>query len=290
MSRIHYDLCARGTVLKLGHVTRVMGVINCTPDSFSGDGKLRSSKDKIDAAVCLRYARKLIREGADILDIGGESTRPQAGRVSLLHELGRVLPVIEAVVRKTRVPVSVDTSKLEVARHALDAGVSIVNDVRGTQSNRKFLKMVRDYQACIVIMHMRGTPATMQSFAHYTEVVRDVIEELRISVEKCLEVGIKKDRIIVDPGIGFSKTVDHNLALINYLNRLNVLKCPILLGTSRKSFIGQILQKDVAGRLMGTAATVTAGVIRGAHIVRAHDVKAIKETLKVTDAILNAHT
>ncbi len=183
----------------------------------------------------------------------------------------------------------------------MDAGASIVNNIRGAQTTSTagsrygggstgFLKMVRDYKASIVIMHMRGTPATMQSKAHYKNVVNEVIEELQISVEKCLEIGIKKDRIIVDPGIGFAKTVDHNLMLINHLSRLNILHCPILFGTSRKSFIGQILQKDVGKRLMGTAATVTAGVMQGAHIVRVHDVKAIKETLKVTDAILNAHT
>ncbi len=283
MSRINYDLCARDTHLTLGHVTRIMGIVNCTPDSFSGDGK-------INTAVCLRYARKLIAEGTDIVDIGGESTRPGALSVPLKEEIRRVIPVIDALARKIKTPISVDTSKLEVARRALDAGASIVNNIRGTQIEKSFLKMVRDYKAAIVLMHMRGTPATMQSKARYKDVVGEVIEELQISVEKCLAIGIKKDRIIVDPGIGFSKSADQSLCLINHLNRLNILHCPILLGTSRKSFIGQILQNDVGKRLMGTAATVTAGVIRGAHIVRVHDVKAIKETLQMTDAILNAQT
>ena len=282
MSRIYYDLCARDTVLTLGHATRIMGIVNGSPDSFSGDGK-------INTAACLRYARKLIAEGADILDIGGESTRPGALSVPLKEEIRRVIPVIDVLARKIKTPISVDTSKLEVARRALDAGASIVNNIRGTQIEKSFLKMVRDYKAAIVLMHMRGTPATMQSKARYKEVVSEVIEELQISVEKCLAIGIKKDRIIVDPGIGFAKTTDQSLCLIDHLNRLNVLHCPILLGTSRKSFIGQILQKDAGQRLMGTAATVTAGVMRGAHIVRVHDVKAIKETLKITDAILNAH-
>ena len=277
-----FDLYARDYRLTLGHETKIMGIVNCTPDSFSGDGKL-------DSAACLQYARKLIRDGADILDIGGESTRPGAGSVILKEEIRRVIPIIDALARKIKIPISVDTSKLEVARCALEAGASIVNNIRGIQSSTGFLKMVRDYNASIVIMHMRGTPASMQSKAHYKNVVNEVIEELQISVEKCLGVGIKKDRIIVDPGIGFSKTVDQNLTLIRYLNRLNILHCPIMLGTSRKSFIGQILQKDAANRIFGTAATVTAGVMQGAHIVRIHDVKAIKETLKVTDAILNAH-
>jgi len=283
MKRLIHDLYARDLVLSLGHETKIMGIVNCTPDSFSADGKLKISE-------CLNYAGKLIREGADILDIGGESTRPGALSVPVEEELRRVVPVIEALARRTKVPISIDTSKLKVARCALDAGASIVNNIRGTQMSTGFLKMVRDYKAAIVIMHMRGTSATMQKYAHYQNVIGEVIEEIQKSVEKCLGVGIKKDRIIVDPGIGFSKSVEQNLILINHLNRLNILRCPILLGTSRKSFIGQLLQKDVAGRLMGSAATVTAGVMQGAHIVRVHDVKAIKETLKVTDAILNAHT
>ena len=282
MNRICYDLCARDTILTLGHVTRIMGIVNGSPDSFSGDGK-------INTTACLRYARKLIREGADIIDIGGESTRPGALRVSSEEEIRRVIPVIDVLAREIKVPISVDTSKLRVARCALDAGASIVNNIRGAQISTGFLKMVRDYKAAIVLMHMRGTPAGMQAHTHYENVINEVIEEIKISIEKCLAIGIKKDRIIVDPGIGFAKTVDQNLMLINHLNRLNVFHCPILLGTSRKSFIGQILQNDVGQRLMGTAATVTAGVMRGAHIVRVHDVKAIKETLKITDAILNAH-
>jgi dihydropteroate synthase len=260
-----------------------MGIVNCTPDSFSGDGRT-------DTAACLRHAHQLIREGADILDIGGESTRPGALSVTSKEEIRRVIPVVKALACKIKIPISVDTFKLEVAKSALDAGASIVNNIKGTQMSAGFLKMVRDYGACIVIMHMRGAPATMQSKARYKNVVKEIIEELKISVEKCLGVGIKKERIIVDPGIGFAKTVDHNLTLINHLGRLNILRCPILLGTSRKSFIGQILQKEAGDRLMGTAATVTAGVMQGAHIVRVHDVKPIKETLKVTDAILNAHT
>ena len=289
MNRYLCNLCARDIVLTLGHTTQIMGIVNCTPDSFSGDGRLKGPKGKINTVACLRFARKLIREGADILDIGGESTRPGALGVTLEEEIRRVIPVIDVLARKIKAPISVDTSKLEIARRALDAGASMVNNTRAIQMSRGFLKMVHDYNAAIVIMHMRGTPATMQAHAKYKNVVSEVIEELQISVEKCLEIGIKKDRIIIDPGIGFAKTVDQNLMLINHLNRLNVLRCPILLGTSRKSFIGQILRNGTAQRLMGTAATVTAGVMQGAHIVRVHDVKAIKETLKITDAILNAH-
>lgn len=283
MIRTKHDLCARDFHLTLGHETKIMGIVNCTPDSFSGDGKS-------DTAACLRIARKLILDGADILDIGGESTRPGAVSVSTKIEIQRVIPVVKALAHKVKVPISVDTSKLEVARGALDAGASIINNIRAAQASTEFLRMVRDHNAGIVIMHMRATPATMHRYTKYKDLVRDVLKEIQISIEKCLEIGIKKDRIMVDPGIGFAKTFEQNLILIDQLNKFNSLGYPILLGTSRKSFIGKILQKDAASRLMGTAATVTAGAMHGAHIVRVHDVKAIKETLKVTDAILNAHT
>jgi len=283
MSRIHYDLCARDRVLTLGRATQIMGIVNCTPDSFSGDGKL-------NPAACFKLAQQLVREGANIIDVGGESTRPGAKPVAADEEIKRIIPVIKQLADKTKIIISVDTSKTEVACAALDAGAAIVNNVRGTNSSASFLKMVRDYQAAIVLMHTRGTPATMQSKAKYKNVALEVIEELQISIEKCLAIGIKKERIIIDPGIGFAKNSEHNLGLLQKLNRLNVLKCPILIGTSRKSFIGQLLGTDVKGRLMGTAATVVAAVLQGAHIVRVHDVAPIKESLIITDAILDART
>lgn len=267
----------------LGDVTKIMGIVNASPDSFSGDGKSNT-------AACLRHARKLVREGADILDIGGESTRPGALGMKPQEEIRRIIPVIKVLARTIKIPISADTSKLDVARSALDAGASIINNVSGLHMATSFLKMVRNYRAAIIIMHRRGTPATMHKYAHYKNVLKEVIEELRMAVEKCLEIGINKNRIIVDSGIGFSKSAGQNLILLNGLNRLNILHYPILLGTSRKSFIGEILQKPAGERLMGTAATVAAGVMQGAHIVRVHDVKQIKETLKVTDAILNADT
>ncbi|MDE2028649.1 MAG: dihydropteroate synthase [Candidatus Omnitrophica bacterium] len=273
----------------MGHETKIMGILNCTPDSFSGDGKIKINKaGTVDTGACLFFADKIIHEGADILDIGGESTRPEASPVPLQEEIKRVIPVIDALARRTAIPISVDTSKMEVARRALDAGAVIINNIKGTRITKGFLRMVRDYQAAIVLMHMRGTPATMKAYARYKDVVKEVLEELQISIEKCLEIGIKRNRIIIDPGIGFAKDMAHSLTLINHLNALNVLRCPILLGTSRKSFIGQILEKEADGRLMGTAATVAAGIMRGAHILRVHDVKAMKETAKVTDVLLKA--
>jgi dihydropteroate synthase len=281
MKRLCLDLHARHTVLTLGHETKIMGIVNCTPDSFSGDGR-RSTQ------ASLRHALRLLAEGADILDVGGESTRPGALKVPVDEELKRVVPVVRALARRCKIPISVDTSKIEVARRALDNGAAIVNNIRAGSMSRDFLRLVRDHRAAIVIMHMRGSPSTMQRHAHYRHVVDEVLKELRISVEKCLEIGIKKNNIIIDVGIGFAKGLHHNLLLINQLDRFNVLRLPILLGTSRKSFLGTILHQDVEDRLMGTAASVSAGVMRGAHMVRVHDVKAIKETLKVTDAILNA--
>jgi dihydropteroate synthase len=173
--RSFLDLDARGAVLTLGHVTRVMGILNCTPDSFSGDGILSHAKGQIKSDACLRYARKLVSEGADIIDIGGESTRPGALRVPLEEEIRRVVPVIKVLARQINVPISVDTSKFDVARQALDSGASIVNNIRAGRATIGFLKMVRDYQASIVIMHMRGTPASMQSKARYRDVVKEVI-------------------------------------------------------------------------------------------------------------------
>jgi len=281
MKRTILDLHARDHVISLGRVTRIMGIVNCSPDSFSGDGN--SSQ-----AACLRNARKLIREGADILDIGGESTRPGAKGISSKEEIKRVIPVIKEIARQFKIPISVDTSKYDVARYALDAGACIINNISLLQASSKFLKMVREYQSGLVIMHMRGNPRNMQKKAVYKDIVKEVIEELQISIEKCLAIGIKKDKIMVDPGIGFAKTVEQNLILINHLDQFKALNFPILLGTSRKSFIGKILNKEIDGRLMGTAATVTAGVLAGAHFVRVHDVKPIKETVRITDAILSA--
>ena len=267
-----------------------MGVLNFTPDSFSGDGRFNPHKSgKVNRQAALRFARKLIREGADILDIGGESTRPGSNGISLKEEIQRVVPVVEALARQSKVPISVDTYKMEVACRALDAGACIVNNIKGGRQNTRFLKMVRDYRAVLVVMHMRGDPSTMQKYTRYKDLVADVIKEIQISVEKCLAIGIKKERLIIDPGFGFAKSFEQNLMLIDRLEEFNVLRLPILVGTSRKSFIGKILDQDVKGRLMGTAASVVAGVMKGAHIVRVHDVAAIKDTLKVTDAILNAH-
>ena len=261
-----------------------MGILNVTPDSFSCDGVMRNNK--IDAAKNVAYAKRLIDDGADCMDIGGESTRPGALPVSAEEEIRRVIPTIRLLAKKTRIPISVDTYKENVAREALDNGAGIINNILGVNISSSFLKMVKNYKAAIVLMHIRGTPQTMQKRVHYRNLINEIIKELRKSVEKCLEIGIKSDKIIIDPGIGFGKTVEHNLEILRRLREFQVLNQPVLVGTSRKSFIGSILERGAIGRLMGTAATVAISILNGAHIVRVHDVKEIKDVIKISDAIL----
>lgn len=285
MSRKTFILDARGRRLVLGEQTKVMGVVNLTPDSFSRDGRLfRRHNDPQEHVL---YALRLEKEGADIIDIGGESTRPGASVVSVSEETKRVIPTLSLLRKRSKVFISVDTYKMEVARSALDAGADIVNNIMGTRLTKSFLVMVRNYGAALVLMHMRGTPRTMQKKAEYKNLITNIIDELRISLEKCLEIGIKSDKIIIDPGIGFAKTAAQSFEILKRLSEFQKLRCPILVGTSRKSFIGKVLNADVSRRSWGTAATVTASVLHGAHIVRVHDVKEVKQVVTVADAILN---
>lgn len=235
----------------------------------------------------LRLARRFIREGADIIDVGGESSRPGARRISVAEEMRRVIPVIHTLAQKIKIPISVDTYKPLVARHALDAGAAMVNNIMGTTMEKNFLRMIRRYDAAIVIMHMRGTPRTMQRNIRYKNVVSEIIDSLRKSIENCLEIGIKSDKIIIDPGIGFAKAVEQNLRIIHHLRQFAVLRRPLLIGVSRKSFIGKVLGKDVSRRLPGSLAAACAGILNGAHIVRAHDVGPTKEIAVMTDAIIH---
>jgi len=272
--------------LKFGERTLVMGVVNLTPDSFSGDGRLRLGSNP---AAHARFAAKLVRDGADIIDLGGESTRPGAVPVSAKQELKRVIPVLRLLVRRSATPVSVDTYKPLVAQAALDEGAAIINNIMGTKPDKRLLKMVRDHNAYIVLMHMRGTPRTMQTRTHYRDVAADIIKELRISIRICLDIGIKKDKIVIDPGIGFAKTPTQNLEILNRLDEFKVLRRPILVGTSRKSFIGAVLGNKEKQRLWGTAATVAMAVARGADIVRVHDVGVMQDVVTMTDAIVRSN-
>jgi len=283
--KIIFRLHARDFILKLGSETKIMGIVNVTPDSFSQDGCMRQHRDHVSLGI--KQAQKFIRQGAHIIDIGGESSRPGSKKISLREELRRILPIVKHLTKRNKVPISVDTYKSSVAKQALDAGASIINNIKGTLPEKPLLKMVRNYNAAIVLMHIRGTPRTMQKRIHYNHLIPDIIRQLKKSIENCLEIGIKSDKIIIDPGIGFGKTVEHNLEIINRLENFRKLNCPILIGTSRKSFIGNVLGKDVQNRVMGTATTVCISVLKGAHIVRVHDVSEIVDCCKMTDAIIN---
>jgi len=270
-----------GHILPIGKGTLIMGVLNVTPDSFS-DGAHFLSPDK-----ALAHAEQMIADGADILDIGGESTRPGADLISPEDELQRVLPVIEELTKRTSVPISIDTTKAVVARAALDAGAAIVNDISALRFDFHIADEVAKSAAGLVLMHSRGTPATMQRLPPVADVLAEVTNSLRSSVALAERRGVKRESIVIDPGIGFGKTQEQNVELIARLDRLAHVfpDLPILIGTSRKSFIGRLLDNSpVTDRVHGTMASVTTAVLRGAHIVRVHDVKAAVETVRIADA------
>lgn len=283
--RRNYTVAARQYKLSLGTTTRIMGVVNITPDSFSHDGCWDKNPAQT-ASKAFRYAKKFLTDGADILDVGGESSRPGSKAVSAQEEIKRIGPTLKKL-ETLSIPISVDTYKPRVAQYALDAGASIINNIKGLSADKKLLRMIRDYKAAVVVMHMRGNPKTMQKRISFQNPVQEIIKDLEESIEKCLETGIKSDRIIVDPGIGFGKTVEQNLEIIRRLTEFAKLKLPILVGTSRKSFIGAVLDRTVEDRLMGTAATVCASIINGAHIVRVHDVAQLKDIVRMTDALIS---
>ena len=273
----------------IGQRTLVMGVINVTPDSFSGDG-LGSD---LEAAVA--QARQMQAEGADILDIGGQSTRPGSEPVSVEEELGRVLPVIERLSAPdvVQLPLSIDTNRAAVAEAALKAGAHILNDISGLRDDPDIANVAAGHDALLVLMHIQGTPRNMQENPHYDDLLGEVIEYLRESINKALTAGVNKSRIWVDPGIGFGKTFDHNLELLRRLREIRSLGCPVLVGTSRKAFIGRILASLKGGempphreRVVGTGATVAASISNGADIVRVHDVAHAVEVARVADAIV----
>lgn len=279
-----FKINARDRCLVLGQQTTVMGVLNLTPDSFSGDGRLLRAHDPV---FHCDYAIRLINEGADIIDVGGESTRPDAPSISVAQEIKRVIPAITLLRKRSNAFISVDTTKIEVAQKALDAGVDIINNVMGTRLSGAFLKMVKKYDAALIIMHSRGNSRSMRSKMKYKDLIEDILDELSISLEKCLDSGIKSDKIIIDPGIGFAKTARQSFLVLRELKKFARLKRPVLIGTSRKSFIGQVTQTEAADRLWGTTATVAAGIMNGAHIIRVHDVKTMKQVAMVMDVILN---
>ena len=255
-----------------------MGIVNVTPDSFSDGGQF----SQVDLAVA--HALKLAEEGVDILDIGGESTRPNATPVNLQEELDRVIPVIEALVGQVNIPLSIDTYKPQVMRAAIAAGASIVNDVRALQEDGA-LQVLAKSNAGVCLMHMQGTPQNMQLNPQYADVVSEVKAFLAARLQACVDASISSDRILLDPGFGFGKTRAHNITLIRELDKFSALKQPLLVGLSRKSVLGQMTGNDVDARLYASIAASVLATMKGAHIVRVHDVKATVEALKVVEAI-----
>ena len=273
--------------LDLKKRTFIMGVVNLTPDSFSGDGLYKSQKSKAKSQkYIVEYVEQLVEDGADIIDVGGESSRPGAKPVSIEEELRRTIPVIKVLVKKVKVPVSVDTYKPEVAEEALDNGAVIANDITALK-NPKMAKIVSKYKAGVVLMHMKGRPRTMQKNPAYSSLIDEIIQYLDKAIDRATEAGINKNKIIVDPGIGFGKTLKHNLEILKRLKEFKVLGQPILVGPSRKSFIGKILDVGPLMRLFGTVSSCVLAAKFGANIVRVHDVKEVKQALKVLDSISN---
>ena len=262
--------------------TLVMGIVNVTPDSFSDGGKFFSPEDAIS------HASKLISQGADIIDIGGESTRPGAEQVSETEELNRVIPVIEKIRDENpKILISIDTTKALVAEHAIEVGADIINDVSGFSFDNNMIETVARFNVPVIIMHMKGKPQNMQLNPEYKDVINEILDFFKKKIKVAIQSGINRRMIILDPGIGFGKTVEHNFELLSRLNEFNVLELPIMIGPSRKSFIGITLDLPPEDRIEGTAAAVSAGVMNGATIVRVHDVKSMKRVVKIIDKIRN---
>ena len=273
-------LRCRGRELALGEKTLVMGIVNVTPDSFSGDG-LGS-----DVQAAIAQGRRMVEEGADLLDIGGESTRPGSEPVSEEDELRRVLPVIEGLAATVNVPISVDTYKSAIARAGLAVGASIVNDSSGLHHDPAMAKAAAEAGAGVIIMHIQGTPRDMQKDPKYADVIGEISDYLAEGIATAEAAGLTRGQIVVDPGIGFGKTVEHNLEILRRLREFRSLGCPVLVGTSRKSTIGKILDLPADQRVEGTSATVALAIAAGADIVRVHDVKEMARVARMTDAIV----
>jgi dihydropteroate synthase len=260
--------------------TYIMGILNVTPDSFA-DGGLY-----FDKSSAIERAYQIVEEGADIIDIGGESTRPGSEPISIEEELRRTIPVIEVIADKIKVPISIDTYKSEVAKAALDAGASMVNDISGLRFDPKMPEVVSEYKVPVVIMHIRGKPKDMQQDPVYEALIPEITDYFRMGMKIATQTGISEDKIIIDPGIGFGKTSEHNLEIINNLCEFTPLEKPILVGLSRKAFIGKILgDASATERLEGTVAVVAISIMNGANMIRVHDVKEMVKVAKVADAV-----
>jgi dihydropteroate synthase len=284
-----FHLKLRCGKLTLGKRTLVMGVLNVTPDSFSDGGKF------FDAQRAVQHALAIESDGADIVDVGAESTRPGSEEISAAEELSRLLPVLEGLRGKLKIPISVDTQKATVAEMALDAGAEIVNDISGLRTDPELARVATRHGAALILMHMRGTPRTMQRGPFARDVTRDVVNGLRQSITTAKKWGVPRSQIVIDPGIGFGKNYAQNYELLAKLPDLAKLGYPLMVGTSRKGFLGATLAKNgkpapAEERIWGTAATVAASILNGAHLVRVHDVAEMKQIALVTDALLSAST
>ena len=276
------SLRLRNSCFDLSTHVHLMGILNVTPDSFS-DGGLY-----VDVSTAVQHAIRMVEEGADLIDIGAESTRPSATPVDEAEELRRLLPVVREVCRRVTVPVSIDTTKATVAERALDLGATLINDVSALRSDPGMPAVVARSGAGIVLMHMRGTPQTMQQAPAYDDVVSEIRAFLRERVQFACEAGIETDRILLDPGIGFGKNLGHNVTLLAHLDAFTSLERPLLVGVSRKAFLGTLSGQNVEHRMTATAAAVTAAVLGGARMVRVHEVAAMRAVVRVAEAVRNA--
>ena len=273
------DILLRRRVIPTGSRTCIMGFLNVTPDSFSDGGRF------LDPSRAVERAMEMVVEGADVIDIGGESSRPGSKHVSAEEELRRVMPVIQSLAGKTSVPLSIDTWKSEVARGALAGGAQIVNDITALRGDTEMARVIAEHGAGVVLMHMKGDPGTMQDDPFYDDLLGEIISYLGESISIAESAGIDSARIMVDPGIGFGKTAEHNLRIIKELRKLKDLGKPLLVGTSRKSFIGEVTGREVDERDFGTAASVAVAIQNGADMVRVHDVGKMRDATRVVDTI-----
>jgi dihydropteroate synthase len=281
--RSDYKIDCRGKILDLGLRTHIMGVLNVTPDSFSDGGRY------VDPGQALLHAREMAAAGADIIDIGGESTRPGALPLTEEEELRRIIPLIERLSGELAVPLSVDTYKSAVAGKALKVGAAIVNDISGLRFSPDMARVVADHGAAVVIMHIKGTPRDMRQDPVYDDVVGEIIAYLEEGIEIAEKAGVDREKTLIDPGIGFGKTLGHNLAILERLDEFRALGRPIVLGTSRKRFIGTVLDIPAPEqRVFGTASTVALGIERGARVLRVHDVAQMAQVARMTDAIIKS--
>lgn len=270
------------TSIDLTKKVAVMGILNITPDSFYDGGRYQTEKE------VMGRVEQMIKEGADIIDIGGESSRPGARKISLEEEIKRTIPYIKKITRSFKVPISVDTYKAKVAKEAIEAGAEMVNDISGLRFDPDMAGVVSSNKVFLVIMHIKGTPRNMQDNPQYKDLIGEIISYLKESLKIADNAGINLKKIIVDPGIGFGKTVEHNLFILKNLRELRVLKRPILIGVSRKSFIGKVLNLPLQERLSGSLAATCIGLVNGARVVRCHDVKETRQAVDLVEAILQS--